>query len=489
MVNDDEPGTVDLSGSDTATAHLHRVLVATAAAFPSVFGEVDVGSSSESFKRAYPDVLPRFEAARADAEERSDIAATMVDAGRAAVVWSAGTGERPLAEHVGAPAEPLELESVQLSGSGRLHPRVPIDGVNLEGGDLLVGIEGIVARGSASESVVDGIEWIVGRSEPDGIDLRDQRIVILGAAAELAPTRLWLEGGADVLWIDLSVPPPELLGSERLSGSLHWVPGGADLLTDPQRIRATIEAFAGDDAVDVGLYGYAPGRAREWRVTTSMNAIVDALPPGIVRSVAMLVSPTTCGVLTPSDRDAEARRRRERPRWQAVLDRVGLLGKGPGHARHGDTCTNRGIVPIQGGSYQTAQYLGKLMAAETWATGDPALRVSANTAGISLTESLHHPVFDTAFSGAAALGVETFDPRTTAQLNGLLTLRDRLDPAASSSLQAGEAQRAWVNDLFSTRVHGGIYELPYPIEPALRVATALGVAKDPRRVSYLLRRP
>ena len=116
----------------------------------------------------------------------------------------------------------------------------------------------------------------------------------------------------------------------------------------------------------------------------------------------------------------------------------------------------------------------RLTLVSPWAGGPRRLPVSANTAGISLTESLHHPVFDTAFSGAAALGVETFDPRTTNRLNGLLTLRDRLAPADG--------------ELFATRVHGGIYELPYPIEPALRVATAIGVTKDPRRVPSLLRR-
>ena len=140
-------------------------------------------------------------------------------------------------------------------------------------------------------------------------------------------------------------------------------------------------------------------------------------------------------------------------------------------------------MSIQGSSYQAAQYLGKLIAAEAWVSGDSPIEVSANTAGISLTESLHHPVFDTAFSGAAALGVETFDPDTTAHLNGLLTLHDRLT-ANQRSANLTEA----LDQLSSTRVHGGIYELPYPIGPALRVAAGLGVAKDPRRIVGLLKR-
>jgi hypothetical protein len=474
------PAGVDLAGGASATTHLHRVLTSARDAFPAVFADIDLGASD--FKRSYPEVLPRFEAARADAPARSEIAAALVAASRAAIVWHQGAAEHPLADHVAAGAEPLPLESARLTGTTRLRPLVPFGGHDLEGDELVAEVRRLVARGSASAAVADGVEWIVDRAGVDGIDLGDRRIAMLGAGAELAPTRMWLEGGADVLWIDVAEPPTELITSGRLSGSLHWVAGGADLLTEPARIRATIEEFSGGDAVDLGLYAYAAGRAREWRLTAAMNAIVDALPAGLVRGVAMLVSPTTCGTLSADDLAGEDRRRRDRPGWQTALDRVGAFGRGSGHIRAGATCTNRGIVGIQGGSYQAAQYVGKLMAAEVWATGETAIHVSANTAGISMTESLHHPVFDTAFSGAGALSIETFEPRTTAHLNGLLTLRERLDPNAVTIRPRPP------NELFAARVHGGIYELPYAVEPALRVATALGVAKDPRRIASLIRR-
>ncbi len=470
-------GHVDLAGGESATVHLHRALVEVASAFPDRLGDVDLGESADRFKKDYPDVLPRFEAARADAPDRAEIASALVEAARAAVVWHTNGTEQPLADEVAGSAESFDLETVDLPGSGRLRPRVPFEGAPAEGPELVAAVESLVARGSASGPVGDAVRRIVELAGDDGIDLSDRRIVVLGAAAELAPTRMWLEGGAEVLWIDVADPPQELVESTDHSGVLHWVPGGADLLTSPRRVRATIERFAGDRPVDIGLYAYAPGRAREWRLTRTMNSIVDTLPAGTVRGVAMLISPTTCGVLTQGDLDGEQRRRAERPRWQSIVDRLGLFGRGDGHVRHGSTSTNRGIVPIQGGSYQAAQYLGKLMAAETWASSDPAIGVSANTAGISLTESLHHPVFDTAFSGAAALGVETFDPSTTAHLNGLLTLHDRIEDGHTG-----------LDDLFATRVHGGIYEAPYPIEPALRVAATIGVAKDPRRIGSLLRR-
>ena len=193
----------------------------------------------------------------------------------------------------------------------------------------------------------------------------------------------------------------------------------------------------------------------------------------------MLLSPTTCGVLTEAELAGEAARRAVSPRWLRALDRMHALGTGDGHITIGTTAANRGVVSIQGGSYQGAQYVGKMLAAEVWASGDPAINVSANTAGVSLTGSLQHPVFEIAFAGARALDIETFPPETTAALNGLLTLHDRLDLAS--------AERG-LDELFTTRVHGGIYLAPYPIDPALRVATGIGLMKDPRRIGGLIRR-
>ena len=102
------------------------------------------------------------------------------------------------------------------------------------------------------------------------------------------------------------------------------------------------------------------------------------------------------------------------------------------------------------------------MTAETWATwgiptaesADP-LRVSANTAGISKTASVRHPVFDTAFGGATAFGIETYAPATTRSLNGLLTIRDVVDPdgpaSPSHEFPDGAARASAVTTHFPTR--------------------------------------
>jgi hypothetical protein len=208
----------------------------------------------------------------------------------------------------------------------------------------------------------------------------------------------------------------------------------------------------------------------------------------MVRTITMLVSPTTCGVLTSGDVAGEQRRLERRPSWEAFLARIGAFGRGPGHVRVGDVCTNRGIVPIQGTSYAAAQYFGKLIAAETWATRTARHHVSANTAGISRTMSMSHPVFDAAFAGANVFGVETYEPGTTATLNGLLAIRDWLDPASPSNPATEYATtNARAQALTSTRVHGGVYQLPYPVNDALRVAAVVGAAKDPRRIGPMIR--
>lgn len=462
----------------SATAHLHAALHDAVSRFPGELADAGLPDDPAAFRTSYPEVLPRFEAARVGSHHRVEIARSVVSAANSRLVMH--PGGTPIADAVARPADPLSTERRSFGGgSARLHPNVPLDGADRSGAELIEAVSGLAARGSASASVAEAIRWIVDAAGSDGIDLSGRRIAMLGAGAELAPTRLWLEGGADVLWIDVADPPADLLEGNDFAGSLRWVPGGADLLADPDRIRATVEEFAAGESIDLGLYAYAGGRAREWRLTAAMNAIVDALPVGVVQGVAMLLSPTTCGVLTEEEIRAEADRHADAPAWLRGLALVRALGSGTGHATVGGTAANRGVVSIQGGSYQGAQYVGKMLAAEVWASADPPMRVSANTAGVSLTGSLQHPVFDIAFAGARALRVETFDPPTTAALNGLLTLHDRLDPASASRP---------VEELFTTRVHGGIYVTPYPIDPALRVAAAIGVLRDPRRVGALVRR-
>ena len=151
------------------------------------------------------------------------------------------------------------------------------------------------------------------------------------------------------------------------------------------------------------------------------------------------------------------------------------------------------VVTIQGASYQAAQYLGKTLMAETWeaehvarlqaqsprggtldrseakevvpSTEGSYFQVSANTAPITQTRSLAHPVFAAAFQGARTLGVETFLPEFSQQVGGLLWMHDWMNDDPDSTIRQ--------------RVHGGIHPMPYQLQSALYIAAAIGFARRP----------
>jgi hypothetical protein len=76
--------------------------------------------------------------------------------------------------------------------------------------------------------------------------------------------------------------------------------------------------------------------------------------------------------------------------------------------------------------------------------------------------------------------VRIFEPATTRALNGLLVLHDLLNPEAP-----GAAGRAFASEqhkaraLLSQQVHGGIYNLPYELEPAIRASAVIGMTSKP----------
>ncbi len=312
-VQDDTHIGIGFVDAGSATAHLHTALRAAVNRFPDDLAAADIPDDPAAFRTSYPEALPRFEAARAGSSRRAEIARAVVAAADERLVMQPDS--TPIHEAVAREAEP------------------PRDGRHIAS----TGTRDCTHRSRSTASLARVTSWSrpcrrwslaarrrrrsptpspgsSSRPASDGIDLSGRRIAMLGAGAELAPTRLWLEGGADVLWIDVADPPADLLDRDDLAGTLRWVPGGTDLLTEPDRVRATVEEFAAGERIDLGLYAYAGGHAREWRLTAAMNAIVDALPAGTVHGVAMLLSPTTCGVLTDAELAGEATRRAGVPR-------------------------------------------------------------------------------------------------------------------------------------------------------------------------------
>jgi hypothetical protein len=373
----------------------------------------------------------------------------------------------------------MALNSHAFTGSPGWQPNLIYQGERhgaeslAELGELLA-VRGIVTRPAAR-----ALTWVGSHLLDSGrLDLSGRRIAVLGGGAEMAPTRFWLEAGADVLWLDMVPPPEDWRTADGMAGRLHWPESRVDLLAEPEKVRATLMKFAEGGPLDLGLYAYAPGQARELLLTGTMNALVDSLPSEQVASVTLLVSPPTPTGLSAEDLSDMQARLAARPGWEAALGNLGLLGRGGGSARVGDGAATRTVVGIQGASYQAAQYLGKILTAEAWAgrrneRGGSGFRVSANTAAITRTRSLDHPVFAAAFGGAAAFGVETFVPRLSRRINGLLSVHDWLHPEAPVP--------------GTVRVHGGIHTLPYPLDDALKVAAAIGFVRSPRLLKGLVK--
>ncbi len=479
MTGSSSRGKLALSGQRSASVVFHSVLSKLVDQFPDAFAQLPFPEHPDPFRRRYGDILPRFEAARVASASRTEVAERAVKLLREQIVYVEGNGhEAPLGELLAEPGDPLPLQLHSFTGSPGWTPTLTYQGERWGHERLPVLGRELVGRGMITQPAGDALMWMAEQGLQQGaMVLSGRKIAVLGAGAEMAPTRFWLEAGADVLWLDVAPPPADWQQISGLAGRLYWPENGVDLLARPQEVLATLTAFAAGNPIDLGLYAYAPGQARELLLSVVMNGIVDALPPELLNSVALLVSPTTPTMLSTADREAMERRRSGRPGWEAILAYLGLLGRG-GVALSGTVAVSRSVVAIQGASYQAAQYLGKVLAAETWAAmttdeNTQPFRISANTAAITRTRSLDHPVFTAAFGGAAAFRAETFAPRLSRRLNGLLTAHDWLSPERPVP--------------GAVRVHGGIHTLPYPLDPALRVAAVIGFARSPRLIRGLLK--
>jgi len=318
--------------------------------------------------------------------------------------------------------------------------------------------------------------------QADGaLDLSGRKFVMMGAGAELAPTELLLEAGATVLWIGRNPPPAELL-KKGSSGTLVYSESGADLLTQPREIAATIAEFASGDPVDIGMFAYARGDNQDWRLTTAMNDIVRSLEPEIIQSLSYYISPTVPMVPQPEDIRRATDALEQPAKWQAILAQIGLL-----QTNHYDGLV-RAIVLEQKAAYLGAQYIGKILSAEVFATlgnrpeieTPHPLTVSANVAGISHTLSLITPIFEAGFLGGEVLNVETYPADTSKPLQFLLTLHDLINPQApGSATRSYQTLSAKLNALFSQQVHGGVYSYPYALNGVISIAALLGFGIKP----------
>lgn len=481
---------VSLPEGVTGSSFLHQTLLDAQRSFPDALGAVSIPADPKRFKTGFDEVLVHFEAARAGSPRRAEIARHVQRAVSSRVRFEDEAGWRSLQDAMSEPATPMGLTRHPTRGPGRLTPQVEARGEVRQGAALRAWLERMCADRMLSEDVVAALGRLLDGEQP--LSLAGERFVLLGAGAELSPAATLLAAGAEVLWFDLR-PPNDLLERDDLGGVLVVPNRPANLLEDPKSIAATIRAFAADGPVHLGMYAYAGGESQEWRLTAAMNAILRSLPPSVVKSVALLISPTTAIATLAADLDAARTRRQTAPRWRRLLRRAGVLADS--HHVAGDVAVARSIVPLQGASYQAAQYVGKILAAEAHAVwgsqlSDPPvpLTVSANVAPITATRSLSHPVFEAGFLCAADWMLYISESCTTRQLQALLMIHDvtRPDaPAAAAQLYEDAAARGAA--VFREQAHGGTCAQGFGLEGSIRVAAMIGFMRRPQLLLRLIR--
>jgi hypothetical protein len=483
-----EQGVV-LPQGHTGSSFFHHVLQQAVAAYPAALGSARLPVDAKTFKRDYRDALVRFEAARVAAQERVEIARLIANRTQDELAYAGERGTIALAEHMAEEVAPPALHTLENRPSAPgLVPVVPFEGKRYVRREILGLCERMVEHKQMTHAALAAARFIIELIEERGgsLDLRGERFALLGAGAELAPTPLLLRAGARVLWVDVAEPSARLTRDDE-AGELI-VSEARDLLRAPNQVAAALARFASEGPIHVGMFAYAAGASREWRLGAAMNAIVRKLDPSQVRSLSFFVSPTMPASVQPEDAAASIDKLAAAPGWQAIARGLGLLPT-PGHLKNDGACIARGIVSIQGLSYQAAQYVSKVAAAETFAVYGIApshnghrspVIVSANVAGITNTRSLAHPLFQAAFIGAPRFGVRIFEPATTRALSGLLILSDLLNPSAPGQPSTlADRPRDKASALLSQQVHGGIYSLPYELESAIRVAAVAGMAQRP----------
>jgi hypothetical protein len=313
------------------------------------------------------------------------------------------------------------------------------------------------------------VEWTLAAAERQALDLTGRRFVLLGGTAELSPLSLLLSLGADVLTTHTSMKSLEARVASELearggyTGRLFVARDGVNLLVSPVEFSRSIIEFAGGSPVHVGVLAYKGGEARELRLAAAMDGIVRVLrEESVLGSIFYYLTPSmVTEVSAQTASAAEARLRMDQTVWKrlaraATLD---VLFR-PNITSRNDRFWTRSVLPDQGASYMGANLFGKVYPAEVFgseAAASGRLRVSANVAPITETESTATRLTTLLFPALGPLGVEVFDAGASRRLMGCLLLHDLLNPERPAGV-------------FAQQVHGGVFTSPWALDSLMKLA-------------------
>lgn len=419
-------------------------------------------------------------------------------------VFAQPEGDIPLDSAMDQSIHPIESVSVTGRASREENLSIAYRGRRISGSDLRRQIDKWVSEGIAEPSFGAALHLLM--DNPDWLDLSGTDIAVLGAGAEMAPTRSLLRWGARIHALDL--PRPEIWqrlidiarntsGSIRIpisigaSGVMPFVTGGTvhteddqivaassgvDLLEQPGAIANWLNEIS--NPFVLGNYTYADGPTHAM-LSMSVDAVFKKLNSQRRDiTLAFLATPTDV-FMVPMSCVNESRERWDTRGisgfFQTPLRAFGQFE--PNYPRTYLTQSgmevglNDSLVPQQGPNYLLAKRIQRWRALAARADGVP---VSLNLAPATRTQSVvKNRALAAAYAGAGRFGVEVFEPATSTALMAALLVHDLRNP-----LSAANPSTTLENpmDLFVVGAnHGGLWRTAYAPRSVLGVAAVLGM--------------
>lgn len=399
--------------------------------------------------------------------------------------------ELPLSEALAIPHPEWRVATLRGRGDGRpAEPEVPWRGRRLTGDALHRALDAWERGGVIEPSHAVMVRWVM--DHPEALDLADQRIVLLGARAEMGPLAWLARWRAQIVAIDL--PRPEIWRDivttvDRGNATLHAplakgagadasaiiAGAGADLIDDLPAIAGWL--CESDQPLTVGAYAYLDG-AMHLRVAAAMDAIQAAvLARRADTTLAMLATPTDIYAIP----EAAMAAAHERHAARGPGARIGtLLSGGRLFRRNIDRSVEAGdglrygiadcTIVQQGPNYALAKRLQQWRALQARAAG---ARVSIHVAPPATTVSvIRNRLLANAYRAAVRFGVEAFEPATASALMALLLVHDLRNPAAVAN--PAVPLRHPLELLMAGANHGGLWRMPHAPRSVLPVAAVLG---------------
>ncbi len=370
---------------------------------------------------------------------------------------------RPADQLAAEPQRPLETVVIDGTAKPEREIVVPFRGEQLRGSALARQLDAWVAAGSIEQSCAQAVREVA--AQPDWLDLDDQRVVVLGAGAEMGPLPALLCWGATAVGVEL--PRPEVQArlaatAQAGAGRLIAPVGGADLLSDLSAVAQWLDGIEG--RLVVGNYVYAPG-ATHARLSVAVDALSAYLRGGREDvALAFLATPTDVFAV-PDDAVRQSRerflRRTHRARLTGALSGGRLLrpnypGAGPG--------LNDSLVPQQGPNYALAKRIQRWRATLARRDGVVSMAVAPPTRTRSVTSNR---LLAAAYAGAHRFDVEVFEPATASKLMAILLVHQIRKPRPA-------APAAWEDEAIAA-AHGGFWRTAYHPRTALGLAAARGL--------------